>query len=88
MKFSSSLLQDAGVTTTITQMLKTLPMYSHIIQQLQVNFLGRSKPWTAMNTKYDFTTLLDSYRIGLILGKLIPARIPILTFIYLNTEIF
>lgn len=88
MTFSSSVVQDAGVITAINQMLKTSPMYSNIIQRLQVNFLERTKPWTAMSTKYDFTTLLDSYRLGLILGKSTLARIPVLTFTCLNIETF
>lgn len=87
MTFGSSLLQDAGATTIINQMLKTSPMYSDVIQQLQSNFLERTKPWAAMGTKYDFTALLDSYRLGLTLGKPTPARIPIFAFI-LNTGTF
>lgn len=72
MTFRSSLLQDAGVTTIMCQKISTLPLYSNVIQQLRKNFLERTKPWDAMGTKYDFTILLDSYRLGLILGKILP----------------
>lgn len=85
--FSSSLLQDAGVTTVMCQMISTLPLYSNVIQQLRKNFLERTKPWDAMGTKYDFTILLDSYRLGLILGKILPNRVSVLV-LCLNIETF
>lgn len=87
MSFNSSLLQDAEVTTAMSQILSTSPIYSNVVKQLQLSFLNRAKPSESMGTEEDFTALLDSYRLGLILGRFLQIRVSMLAMAPLNRAV-